>query len=184
MPSFAREKRDMFMRNLGSSGLTNEESVVLLCEEITLEQPIKEGVIEGPQPSSSGCASCPAVVPCQSSECIFTHARRNGVAAEGQAPFASSESADASDSAGGAMDEDDLFVGAMEIDDGGNAAPNVAGGRGRRSAGDDEDMSEVAEIMLNLKVSLLEADQQIFCRGGLFQAWDIRSRKFVQAESF
>ena len=50
------------------------------------------------------------------------------------------------------MDEDDLFVGAMDIDDG---APNLAGGRGRRTAGDDEDMSEVAEIMLNLKVRFL-----------------------------
>lgn len=92
------------------------------------------------------------MVPCQASKCKCTHARRNGVAADGQAPFASSESADASDSAGGAMDEDDLFVGAMEIDDGGNGALNGAGGRGRRTAGDDEDMSEVAEIMLNLKV--------------------------------
>ena len=55
------------------------------------------------------------------------------------------------------MDEDDLFVGAMDIDDGSGAAaahahaPVAAAARGR-AVGDDEDMSEVAEIMLNLKV--------------------------------
>lgn len=53
------------------------------------------------------------------------------------------------------MDEDDLFVGAMDIDDGSGAAathaPAAAAARSR-AVGDDEDMSEVAEIMLNLKV--------------------------------
>jgi len=75
---------------------------------------------------------------------------------DGAAPFASSDSADASDSAGGAMDEDDLFVGGMDIDEGaagGGGSAAVAPGACGRSLGVDEDMSEVAEIMLNLKVS-------------------------------
>ena len=63
------------------------------------------------------------------------------------ARLASSDSADASDSAGGAMDEDDLFVGVMDIDEGMRAQPP-------RRARVDEDMSEVAEIMLNLKVCM------------------------------
>ncbi len=98
------------------------------------------------------------VTPGQSLNCSMHRFYRHGASADGQAPFASSESADASgDSAGGAMDEDDLFVGAMDIDDGGNVAgPNLAvAGRQRRTIGDDEDMSEVAEIMLNLKVRYL-----------------------------
>ncbi|CAK0783898.1 hypothetical protein CVIRNUC_007098 [Coccomyxa viridis] len=71
----------------------------------------------------------------------------------------SSDSQDASDSQGGAMDEDDLFAGSMEIDDpganAGNAPPPAPAGTGHFGAsrpGVDEDMSEVAEIMLNLKV--------------------------------
>ena len=70
--------------------------------------------------------------------------RANG---EGGA-LVSSDSADASDSAGGAMDEDDLFAGAMDIDEGGARAQQQPPRRARV----DEDMSEVAEIMLNLKV--------------------------------
>lgn len=54
------------------------------------------------------------------------------------------------------MDEDDLFVGGMDIDEGaaggGGSAAVAAGARGGRALGVDEDMSEVAEIMLNLKV--------------------------------
>ena len=57
------------------------------------------------------------------------------------------------------MDEDDLFAGSMEIDDpganAGNAPPPAPAGTGHFGAsrpGVDEDMSEVAEIMLNLKV--------------------------------
>ena len=71
----------------------------------------------------------------------------------------SSDSADASDSQGGAMDEDDLFAGSMEIDDPAgpskhaHANGNANGGvRHFAPARVDEDMSEVAEIMLNLKV--------------------------------
>ena len=57
------------------------------------------------------------------------------------------------------MDEDDLFAGSMEIDDpaanAGTALPPAPVGNGHFGAGRpgvDEDMSEVAEIMLNLKV--------------------------------
>ena len=51
------------------------------------------------------------------------------------------------------MDEDDLFAGSMEIDDpavspASRAAVHVSAPR----PGVDEDMSEVAQIMLNLKV--------------------------------
>ena len=51
------------------------------------------------------------------------------------------------------MDEDDLFAGSMEIDDpaatpASRAAAHVSAPR----PGVDEDMSEVAQIMLNLKV--------------------------------
>ena len=54
------------------------------------------------------------------------------------------------------MDEDDLFAGSMEIDD--PAALPASRGAMHISAprpGVDEDMSEVAEIMLNLKVRLI-----------------------------
>lgn len=71
----------------------------------------------------------------------------------------SSDSADASDSQGGVMDEDDLFAGSMEIDDPAgppehaHANGNAIGGvRHFAPARVDEDMSEVAEIMLKLKV--------------------------------
>ena len=57
------------------------------------------------------------------------------------------------------MDEDDLFAGSMEIDD--PAALPASRGAMHISAprpGVDEDMSEVAEIMLNLKVRLTPQD--------------------------
>ncbi|BDA51339.1 probable ethylene-responsive transcription factor 9 at C-terminar half [Coccomyxa sp. Obi] len=105
----------------------------------------------GTSPGATAAAGALASVP----HTPTAAALKNG-SGEAQAPFASSESADASDSGGGgAMDEDDLFVGAMDIDDGAGAAvahaPAAAAARSR-AAGDDEDMSEVAEIMLNLKV--------------------------------
>lgn len=73
------------------------------------------------------------------------------------------------------MDEDDLFAGSMEIDDpganAGNAPPPAPAGTGHFGAsrpGVDEDMSEVAEIMLNLKVcGPLRAQWAFSCRHGL-----------------
>ena len=55
------------------------------------------------------------------------------------------------------MDEDDLFAGSMEIDDpaanaGNNLSPAPVGTGYFGASRPDEDMSEVAEIMLNLKV--------------------------------
>ncbi|CAL5225940.1 g8736 [Coccomyxa viridis] len=65
----------------------------------------------------------------------------------------SSDSPDASDSQDGAMDEDDLFAGSMEIDDPGiSPASRAAVHVGAPRPGVDEDMSEVAQIMLNLRV--------------------------------
>lgn len=62
------------------------------------------------------------------------------------------------------MDEDDLFAGSMEIDDPASGPGPVPGGPGSSGhfvavgrGGVDEDMSEVAEIMLNLKVGISSA---------------------------
>ena len=73
------------------------------------------------------------------------------------------------------MDEDDLFAGSMEIDDpvanAGNAPPPAPAGTrhfGASRPGVDEDMSEVAEIMLNLKVCRPTPAQRILsCQHGL-----------------
>jgi hypothetical protein len=70
-----------------------------------------------------------------------------------------SAEADASDSGDAAMDEEEFVLGGMEIDDDSVAATTkldkdvVA----TEHAPIDEDMSEVAEIMLNLKVTVLES---------------------------
>ena len=70
----------------------------------------------------------------------------------------SSDSPDASDSQDGAMDEDDLFAGSMEIDDpAASPASRAAAHVGAPRPGVDEDMSEVAQIMLNLRVSALSS---------------------------
>ena len=51
------------------------------------------------------------------------------------------------------MDEDDLFAGSMEIDDPAALPANTGAVHARTPRpGVDEDMSEVAQIMLNLKV--------------------------------
>ena len=105
--------------------------------------------------AAGGCA-CIRLCLSGHDACMHAMARANGEGGNGGA-FASSDSADASDSAGGAMDEDDLFVGVMDIDEGMRAQPP-------RRARVDEDMSEVAEIMLNLKVCM-PSRVSLDCRG-------------------
>jgi len=54
------------------------------------------------------------------------------------------------------MDEDDLFAGSMDIDDPAALPANTGAGHATaQGLNADEDMSEVAEIMLGLKVQTL-----------------------------
>ena len=88
---------------------------------------------------------------------------RSNAGEQGAHNSSDSQDQDASDSQGGAMDEDDLFAGSMEIDD--LAAIPANTGAGQASAhglNADEDMSEVAEIMLGLKVQTFYLQSSLF----------------------
>ncbi len=83
--------------------------------------------------------------------CACWHANRAHANGDGAAAMASSDSADSP------AEEEDLLLGSMDIDEAGGAVP--WGGqnrlRGARGGPEDPDMSEVAEIMLNLRVLAL-----------------------------